>query len=89
MVYPAVFIALRRGGGVRARRKRRRRGPGNQVLPISLRQRFDSRSFAHVFQLYGSFLLRAVARTNCALAAAAQTPRCLLVSLLHASVDRP
>ncbi len=81
MVYPAVFIAWRRGGGVRARRKA---APARSNIksgwPISLRQRFDSRSFAHVFQLYERFLLRPVARTNCALATrCAQTPR-LLVS---------
>ena len=67
MAYPAVFIAWRRGGGVRARRK---------AAPARSRQKVglflccsDSRAeaSAHVFQLYGGFLLRAVARNNCAL----------------------
>ena len=52
--------------------KRRRRGPGKKCWPIALWQRRRSTSFAHVFQLYGGFLLRAVARNNCALAAAAR-----------------
>ena len=71
----------------RAALTRARRGPGGDGLFLCGRRR-RSRSFTHVFQLYGGFLLRAVARTNCALASCrAQTPRCFLVSLLHASVD--
>ena len=67
MVYPAVLIAWRRGGACARGVKRRRRGPGKKCWPIALWQRRRSTSFAHVFQLYGGFLLRAVARNNCAL----------------------
>ena len=68
MVYPAVFIAQRRGGGVRARRKAAPARSRHKLWLNSLRQRRHSLSFAHVFQLYGGFNLRAVARTKGALA---------------------
>ena len=85
MVYPAVFFAERRGGGVRARRKAAPARSRQKCWPISLRQRFDSRSFAHVFQLYGSSSYAQCAYYFALVSRRAQTPRCLLVSLLHAS----
>ena len=46
-----------------------------------------STSFAHVFQLYGGFLLRAVAMLKVLAAARLLDAGCFLVSLLHASAS--
>ena len=62
MVYASSGAALWRALRVRGA------GEVQAVLAYSLRQRRHSLSFAYVFQLYGGFLLHAVARTNCALA---------------------